>query len=626
MQLGPFPRTLPCVLLFFGFAWFTQAALSQTFQFKATTTLSAETANNTSAADSFTALSNGDAAAGNVSKLPIRDLLYSGSTTSIYAHFLPWFGQSNHTNVGYNSDDPTQVKKQVDDMLSRGIQGSIVDWYGQYKTFEDNTTQLVRNEAETRGGKFVFAVMEDVGALNKCASTAGCSVTQTLINDISYANTMYFQSSAYMVINGRPVLFFFGVDKYTIDWTAVRNAANTTGNPYFIFQGTNGFTHVYSDGAFSWISVNTSNADDEGLSYLDNFYNAAHSYSGDLVFGSAYPGFNDSLAPWRAGQTPRIMNQHCGQTWVDSLGRTGNHYSSTDQLKALQIVTWNDYEEGTEIESGIDNCIAVSGSTSGASFNWTLSGSGKENTIDHYTVFISEDGSNLMALGNVASGTHTFDLSKLGLDPSKQYYLYVKAGGVPSIHNQMSASVTYQATNQPPTAVLSVTPASGNAPLTVTASTSGASDVDGSIASSSINWGDGSAASAGPTASHTYNTAGTYTVTATVTDNLGASSTAKQTVTVSTAGCTLSTVNRTITICTPAANSTVSSPVHVVAYATDSKAVSKMVVYVDSRAKYTALNTKSVDAYITMTTGSHKLKVGAYDGGWFSKTITITVK
>ena len=62
----------------------------------ATTTLQAETGNNTSTANSFAAQTNGNARAGNVSKLPIGSLLYGGATTKIYVSWLSWFGQTNH--------------------------------------------------------------------------------------------------------------------------------------------------------------------------------------------------------------------------------------------------------------------------------------------------------------------------------------------------------------------------------------------------------------------------------------------------------------------------------------------------------------------------------------------------
>src|SRR4051794_18531390 len=68
-----------------------------------TTTLSAETSNNTSAANTFTSQSNGNMGASNVSKVDIHTLLYPGSNTKVIAHYMPWFGQKNHMDVGYNS-------------------------------------------------------------------------------------------------------------------------------------------------------------------------------------------------------------------------------------------------------------------------------------------------------------------------------------------------------------------------------------------------------------------------------------------------------------------------------------------------------------------------------------------
>ncbi len=68
----------------------------------------------------------------------------------------------------------------------------------------------------------------------------------------------------------------------------------------------------------------------------------------------------------------------------------------------MQLVTWNDYEEGTEIESGIDNCVSVSAAMAGNSLQWKIAGS--EDTIDHYRVYVSSDGQNLMPLGGPDRG------------------------------------------------------------------------------------------------------------------------------------------------------------------------------------------------------------------------------
>ncbi len=487
-----------------------------------TTTLAKETGNNTSAANSFLTQPNGNIGANNVSKVPLRSLLYNGAHTKLYAHLMPWFGTSSHMNVGYNSATLVQTNAQVADMISRGFDGTILDWYGPKNTQVNQASLYLMQSAQAAGNSFTFAIMEDVGALKTCANTAGCSLEQQVISDLTYVNNTFAPSSSYMRINGRPVIFFFGLEKYTLDWNTIR--AGVPGNPLFIFRNAGGFTKTQSDGGFGWVSINTSNSNDIGISYLDYFYSQALKYPLEQTFGTAYKGFNDTLAAWTAN---RIMNQNCGQTWLSTWAELSKYYSANNELQALQVATWNDYEEGTEIESGIDNCVSVSGAMSGKVMNWSISG--QENTIDHYTVFISTDGQNLMPVADVPAGTHSLDLSGYGFGPAA-YTLYVKAVGKPSLTNKMSGPISWSSSNIPPTAQLSVTPSSGIAPVTVSASAS-ASDPDGTVASTVIDFGDGTVVN-GTSASHSYSTAGNCLVTAKVTDNMGAVTTATQQVTI----------------------------------------------------------------------------------------------
>jgi PKD repeat protein len=506
--------------------------------FKATTTLAAETSNNTSAADSFATQTNGNIGTTNISKAPTRNLLYPGSTAKIYAHLVPWFGFGDHMNVGYASNDSLQVQKQVNDMLSRGLDGAIIDWYGRGESSKhflsyDQATQAFMHQSELHPG-FNFAIMHDAGALKTCAATLGCDVTQTLIDDLNYANVTYSGSPAYLHSGGRPVVYFFGHEAYTIDWTRVR--AGVAGNPMFIFRNGSGFTKAQSNGAFSWVEPTTvSSTNLMAINYLDNYYKTALSMPSAYSTGSGYKGFNDTLALWG---TNRIIGQQCGQTWLKTIAETGKFYSTTNQMLGIQLVTWNDYEEGSEIESGIDNCVTVSASVAGTVVSWSITG--QMNTVDHFTVFASQDGVNLMWLADAATSATSLDLAQFNLNAGN-YMIFVKAVGKPSLTNKVSAGVQLTVTNQPPTATLSVTSGSTSitstatmvAPVTITASTAGSTDPDGSIVSSSINFGDGSAAASGPSASHTYNAAGTYTITATVTDNLGATASKSATIVVS---------------------------------------------------------------------------------------------
>ena len=89
--------------------------------------------------------------------------------------------------------------------------------------------------------------------------------------------------------------------------------------------------------------------------------------------------------------------------------------------------------------------------------------------------------------------------------------------------SEKSVTVTVVRPNLPPVASLRMMPASGTAPLPVTAVAFGSSDPDGKIASYRFDFGDGTVV--GPqyqaVASHTY-AAGTWTASVRVTDNAGA--------------------------------------------------------------------------------------------------------
>jgi PKD repeat protein len=85
-----------------------------------------------------------------------------------------------------------------------------------------------------------------------------------------------------------------------------------------------------------------------------------------------------------------------------------------------------------------------------------------------------------------------------------------------------------------PTARIALTPGTGNAPLTVTADASASTAGGNPIGTYSINFGDGTTASAAR-ATHTFTQAGDYTVTVTVTDSAGRRSTATAAARVTTA-------------------------------------------------------------------------------------------
>jgi hypothetical protein len=176
--------------------------------FSPSTTIHAETENNTSQSALFTdeyynyittevGATNGDTPNQHISKLPISTLLTGeAANTKIYVETQSWFCHStsnevsgpsgttlkagpshcgSHNDIGHNSGDMSVVTAQFQDMQSRGISGVVVDWDGQ-PVLPNGTTstsgEIIQNNAaidnfrklaEASDGKFTFAVSEDEG-------------------------------------------------------------------------------------------------------------------------------------------------------------------------------------------------------------------------------------------------------------------------------------------------------------------------------------------------------------------------------------------------------------------------------------------------------------------------------
>lgn len=395
------------------------------------TTVAAETQNNSSASDRFQGLPNGLPPPSNISKVLISTLLYKGAITRVYAHWMGWFGAHDHIDVGYRSDDRDQIRRQVEDMISRGFSGVIASW-DDHPTVMRSVPLLLREAEQHPGFEFAFELENQF--LKHYQRAHGNDVTQGVIDALGYGYKNFERSPAYMVVNNRPVVFFFGGGDYSIDWNRVHREA--PGNPLIVFRNATSFEKPFADGAFAWTAQRDPH--DEMLTYLDDFYKKA-GRSNILVFGSAWAGFDDRVARWGKN---RMTPRNCGRTWLDTFSATNRVYSGNHQLQALRVITWNDYEEGTAIEPGIDNCLTLSARLDDGKLHWSVEG-GSEDTISFYKIFISSDGQGLAELGSVPPKTHSFELKSINLPP-RSYTLFVQAVGKPSIVNHMSNGVEYR--------------------------------------------------------------------------------------------------------------------------------------------------------------------------------------
>src|SRR6202167_3423483 len=79
--------------------------------------------------------------------LTLKDIPDSKGSPKILADYQPWFGDPKHIDVGYNSQDPNVLRKQIANARNLGIYAFVVDWYGLRQPFLDRSYALLQQIA-----------------------------------------------------------------------------------------------------------------------------------------------------------------------------------------------------------------------------------------------------------------------------------------------------------------------------------------------------------------------------------------------------------------------------------------------------------------------------------------------
>jgi hypothetical protein len=282
-----------------------------------------------------------------------------GPPSKVLAVYEPWFGHPRHIDVGYSSQDPVVIRKQIIQAKSLGISGFVVDWYGDREPFLDKSYALVQSAAAEQS--FSVAMMydetnKDVGPATDDALVAFDEFHQKYLAPGARGR------QAYLYYKGRPVIFIFPKGGHT-DWNRVRAETNKWDPPpLLIYEYRQTPYAVAFDGFYAWINPGprgwAPDGSNWGEDYLKNFYQTmATKYPDKIAVGAAWPGFDDRKASWGLG---RYMSRRCGQTLADTM-KLQRQYSTVEHLQPFMLIaTWNDYEEGSAIERGADQCGPVS--------------------------------------------------------------------------------------------------------------------------------------------------------------------------------------------------------------------------------------------------------------------------
>jgi len=274
----------------------------------------------------------------------------------LLAGYQAWFVTPGHADIGYPSVDRVVLEKQVEKAQAMGISGFVINWYGPSKDFEDRAYAMLQEIAGRHDFKVALMYDEDTGDQEQA--------TQAAIADLQYAYTRYIgptastPRAAYLTYEGRPVIFVFPKTGRT-DWKRVREAlVNWEQKPLLLYKDRSTAHHDEFDGFYAWVSPGqkgwAKDGSNWGQEYLEAFYKEMISqHPNKITVGAAWPGFDDKLASWSKS---RKMDGRCGKTFDDSLRVFRRYFNEQKPLPFLMINTWNDYEEGTAIERGIDRC------------------------------------------------------------------------------------------------------------------------------------------------------------------------------------------------------------------------------------------------------------------------------
>jgi hypothetical protein len=313
-----------------------------------------------------------------------------GAPKPLMVHYMPWFVSQpysgswgwhwtmnyfnpNMTNANgeqqiaswyypligpYDSLDPAVLEYHVLLMKLAGIDGVIADWYGP-DNFDDyavnnQRTLALFNYTRMAGLKFSLCYEDSTiqSEINGNYITAGAAIAhaqQTML----YVQTNFFTDATFLRLSNAPVLLNFGPQyfKNGSDWVSIFSVLNATNQPAF-FTEDNRLSPVGA-GAFDWPPMWLSGGGTNLLTsaqlqgYLASFQQNAAGWP-DFV-SSAFPRFHDIYAQAGVSASYGQLDDANGETLTNTLS-----LAMTNNSAIVQVVTWNDFGEGTIVEPTVD--------------------------------------------------------------------------------------------------------------------------------------------------------------------------------------------------------------------------------------------------------------------------------
>jgi hypothetical protein len=250
----------------------------------------------------------------------------------------------------YDSSDPDLLECQVLLMKFAGIDGVIIDWYGikdfrDYDLLHQNTLRLI--PWLKRAGLTYSICYEDQTLKHMVNSDVFTpeEAPQHAAEVMTWMQSNWFNDPAYQRVNDKPLLLVFG-PQYLDEPGWEQAFAGLNPKPFFSTLNTR---KVGAESTFGWPPVNNgeTTTPEAWRAYLDSLPGRVD--NSQYLIPPVFSQFHDIYEQAGVRDSYGHIAPRDGQTFTETLQRA---WSS--DAKALQVVTWNDYGEGTSIEPTVD--------------------------------------------------------------------------------------------------------------------------------------------------------------------------------------------------------------------------------------------------------------------------------
>ncbi len=246
----------------------------------------------------------------------------------------------------YDQLDRAVLEYHVLSALASGIDGFVADWYGP-GTRSDRVFAELLTSAERYGMKVAICLEEKSFFPGYSQAKTRAEVMDVMQAQVRHVLDTYAPSDAYLRREGQPVLFIFNgygdsaVGPMNLSPEEMADVLGRfTDETVLLVRGY--FSQAYTTaarGSYLWCDDAKTRA-----KFYGEAMPAREKGELDFVVGVASPGFDDSgVNGW--GNGPRITSRRGTKEYEENWAEVLAH-----RPDAVQIATWNDFEEGTTIE------------------------------------------------------------------------------------------------------------------------------------------------------------------------------------------------------------------------------------------------------------------------------------